>query len=69
MDVIGGVTNAELQEDQVPIVASLPGVVTTTTDPRLAAYGSAEFLRAWAEQPGLTGRWQRKVVGRATSLW
>ncbi|WP_392840851.1 DUF6368 family protein [Streptomyces sp. LN500] len=52
MDVIGGVANAELQEDQVPIVAGLPGVVALLTDPWPAAYGSAEFLRAWAKQPG-----------------
>lgn len=52
MDVIGGVANAELREDQVPIVAGLPGIVATTTDPWPAAYGSAEFLRAWSEQPG-----------------
>ncbi|WP_137951216.1 DUF6368 family protein [Streptomyces avermitilis] len=52
MDVIGGVAHAELREDQVPIVAGLPGVVTTTPDPWPAAYGSAEFLRAWTRQPG-----------------
>lgn len=51
MDLIGGVANAELREDQVPIVAGLPGIVATTTDPWPAAYGSAEFLRAWAHQP------------------
>ncbi|MFB7168156.1 DUF6368 family protein [Streptomyces sp. NPDC056242] len=52
MDVIGGVANAELREDQIPIVAGLPGIVATRTDPWPAAYGSAEFLRAWAQQPG-----------------
>ncbi|MEU2777875.1 DUF6368 family protein [Streptomyces sp. NPDC007162] len=52
MDVIGGVASAELREDQVSIVAGLPGIVATTTDPWPAAYGSAEFLRAWAQQPG-----------------
>ncbi|MET7899689.1 DUF6368 family protein [Streptomyces mirabilis] len=52
MDLIGGVANAELREDQVPIAAGLPGVVATTTNPWPAAYGSAEFLRAWTEQPG-----------------
>lgn len=52
MDVIGGVANAELHEDQVPIVAGLPGIVATMKDPWPAAYGSAEFLRAWARQPG-----------------
>jgi hypothetical protein len=52
MDVIGGVANAELREDQVPIVAGLPGIIATMTDPWPAACGSAEFLRAWAQQPG-----------------
>ncbi|MGW3177543.1 DUF6368 family protein [Streptomyces sp. NPDC001153] len=52
MDVIGGVVNAELREDQVPIVAGLPGVIAMVTDPLPTTYGSAEFLRAWARQPG-----------------
>ncbi|MEU6765514.1 DUF6368 family protein [Streptomyces sp. NPDC046853] len=52
MDVIGGVANAELREDQAPIVAGLPGVLVTVTEPHEAAYGSARFLRAWAAAPG-----------------
>lgn len=52
MDVIGGVAHAELLEEQVPIVTALPGVIATMTEPWPAAYGSAEFLRAWARQPG-----------------
>ncbi|MGA4850741.1 DUF6368 family protein [Streptomyces sp. G5(2025)] len=52
MDLIGGVANIELLEDQVPIVTRLPGLVVTMTDPWPAAYGSAEFLRAWVRQPG-----------------
>ncbi|MFF5020164.1 DUF6368 family protein [Streptomyces sp. NPDC001165] len=52
MEVIGGVANAELREDQVSIVAGLPGIVATTTDPWPAVYGSAEFLREWSAQPG-----------------
>ncbi|MFI0968450.1 DUF6368 family protein [Streptomyces sp. NPDC021080] len=52
MDVIGGVANAELREDQVPIVAGLPGIVATTTDPWPAVYGSAELLREWSKQSG-----------------
>jgi hypothetical protein len=35
----------------VPIVAGLRGVIATVTDPWPTAYGSAEFLRAWAQQP------------------
>ncbi|MEU7036406.1 DUF6368 family protein [Streptomyces sp. NPDC046237] len=53
MDVLAGVSHVEPREDQVPIVAGLPGVIATTTDPWPAVYGSAEFLRAWAQQPGL----------------
>ncbi|MEW2127410.1 DUF6368 family protein [Streptomyces sp. NPDC007259] len=52
IDVGGGVVNAELREDQVPMVAGLPGVIATTTGPWPAACGSAEFLRARAQQPG-----------------
>lgn len=51
MDVIFGVVNAELWEEQVSIVAGLPGVIAMVTDPWPTAYGSAEFLRAWAQQP------------------
>ncbi|WP_143076718.1 DUF6368 family protein [Streptomyces sp. MUSC 14] len=51
MDIIGGAANAELRDDQVPIVAGLPGIVAKTTDPWPAVYGTAEFLRAWARQP------------------
>ncbi|WP_425347954.1 DUF6368 family protein [Streptomyces durhamensis] len=32
--------------------ADLPGIIAVTTGPWPAAYGSAEFLRAWTEQPG-----------------
>ncbi|MFD1829290.1 DUF6368 family protein [Streptomyces desertarenae] len=52
MDVIDGVTNAELREDQMPIVASLPGVIATVPEPWPTVYGSAEFLKTWAQQPG-----------------
>ncbi|MGV9425806.1 DUF6368 family protein [Streptomyces sp. NPDC003656] len=53
MDVLDGVANAELRDDKVPLVADLPGIAATTTNPWPAIYGSAEFLRAWAaRQPG-----------------
>ncbi|MFF1557680.1 DUF6368 family protein [Streptomyces sp. NPDC058279] len=52
MNVTGGVAHAELRDDHVPIVAGLAGIVATMTDPRPVAYGFAEFLRAWARQPG-----------------
>ncbi|MDX3576181.1 DUF6368 family protein [Streptomyces sp. FL07-04A] len=51
VDVIGGIVNAELREDQVSLVAGPPGVIATTTWPWPAVYGSAEFLRAWARLP------------------
>ncbi|MFI1329760.1 DUF6368 family protein [Streptomyces sp. NPDC020845] len=34
------------------LVSGLPGVMALMTDPWATAHGSAEFLRAWAEQPG-----------------
>ncbi|CAM5669039.1 hypothetical protein SAVIM338S_06977 [Streptomyces avidinii] len=52
MDVIGGVANVELEAGQAPIVAGLPGVIALRADSWAAAYGSAEFLRSWARQPG-----------------
>jgi hypothetical protein len=52
MDITGGVANAELREDQVPIVSGLPGLAIMATEPWPVAYGSATFLRAWARQPG-----------------
>ncbi|MGV9341289.1 DUF6368 family protein [Streptomyces sp. NPDC003688] len=52
MDVLGGVANAELREDQVPFVSDLPGILATTPHPWPAAYGSAAFLRAWVREPG-----------------
>lgn len=51
VDVIGGVVNAELRADQIAIIAALPGLIATT-DSWHMGYGSAEFLRAWAAQPG-----------------
>ncbi|WP_446751006.1 DUF6368 family protein [Streptomyces sp. CLV115] len=51
-DVVGGVADAELREEQVPTVADLPGTVALLTDPWPAAYGSAEFLRVRVRQPG-----------------
>ncbi|MFJ1975539.1 DUF6368 family protein, partial [Streptomyces sp. NPDC087903] len=52
MDLTGGVASAELAADQVAAVAGLPGAIGVTPGSWPAAYGSAEFLRAWAEQPG-----------------
>ncbi|MFJ9774706.1 DUF6368 family protein [Kitasatospora sp. NPDC101157] len=52
MDVVGGVASAELRDDQVEVVAGLPGVLAMTEDPLPTVFGTAAFLRAWAAQPG-----------------
>ncbi|MFE0463296.1 DUF6368 family protein [Kitasatospora sp. NPDC058965] len=52
MEVVGGVANAELLDDQVAVVAGLPGVLAMTDGPVPNVLGTAEFLRAWAAQPG-----------------
>lgn len=52
MDVVGGVANAELLDEQVAIVDGLPGVLAMTDGPGPIACGAATFLRAWAAQPG-----------------
>ncbi|MFI7337684.1 DUF6368 family protein [Streptomyces sp. NPDC050085] len=52
MDVTGGVAHAELDEAQWPLVAGLPGLRATTLVPWPAVFGSAAFLRAWAQAPG-----------------
>ncbi|MET9105277.1 DUF6368 family protein [Streptomyces zhihengii] len=46
MDVIGGVVNVDLRQDQVQIVADLPGVIATTTGPRPQSRGRAARLPA-----------------------
>ncbi|WP_435243627.1 DUF6368 family protein [Streptomyces cucumeris] len=71
MDVIGGVANAALREDQVPIVATLPGVIATTSDPSPAVYGSAEFLRAWLNSPasGCSNSPPGVPQGSRTDVW
>ncbi|MER6089758.1 DUF6368 family protein [Streptomyces bluensis] len=50
MDVIGGVVKAELLDEQVSIVAGLPGVLGIANDDWMAL-GTAEFLRAWVGHP------------------
>ncbi|MFE5829413.1 DUF6368 family protein [Streptomyces sp. NPDC056488] len=50
MDVIGGVAKAELLDGQVAVVAGLPGVSGIADDDWMVL-GTAEFLRAWAEDP------------------
>ncbi|MEU3281899.1 DUF6368 family protein [Streptomyces antibioticus] len=51
MDVIGGVAKAELLDGQASVVAGLPGLSGIVDDDWMAL-GTAEFLRAWVEQPG-----------------
>ncbi|MEU9298624.1 hypothetical protein [Streptomyces sp. NPDC048266] len=58
---IGGVVNAELREEQVPIVAGLPAVVATMTDPWHAAYGSVKSLRAGPGNQIARNRWLAQV--------
>ncbi|MFF4520600.1 DUF6368 family protein [Streptomyces bluensis] len=50
MDVVGGVAKAELLDEQVSIVAGLPGVLGIANDDWMAL-GTAEFLRAWVGHP------------------
>ncbi|MFE5509617.1 DUF6368 family protein [Streptomyces sp. NPDC056529] len=50
MDVIGGVAKAELLDGQAVVVAGLPGV-SGIVDDDWTALGTAEFLRAWTEDP------------------
>ncbi|MFH8491031.1 DUF6368 family protein [Streptomyces longisporoflavus] len=50
MDVIGGVANVELLDEQASVVAGLPGVLGIASDDS-TALGSAEFLRAWVGHP------------------
>lgn len=55
MEVTGGIANAELAQGQRAIVDGLPGLIATkrTDWPTLpAAYGSAEFIKAWSRQSG-----------------
>ncbi|MET9143956.1 DUF6368 family protein [Streptomyces sp. NPDC057197] len=51
MDVTGGVVQAELHEDHVPVVTGLPGLVALTAGPLPTAFGTASFLRAWRGAP------------------
>jgi hypothetical protein len=52
VDVLGGVVKAELLEGQEAVVAGLPGVLGVTDEGYPMVLGTAEFLRAWVNQPG-----------------
>ncbi|MFJ7990441.1 DUF6368 family protein [Streptomyces sp. NPDC096351] len=52
VDVLGGVAKAELLEGQEAVVAGLPGVLGLTDGEYPMVLGTAEFLRAWVDQPG-----------------
>jgi len=41
----------ELHRDQVEAVRALPGLRALITEPWAQAYGSAQFVRAWAARP------------------
>jgi hypothetical protein len=51
MDVVGGIAVIELHRDQVEAVRALPGLRALITEPWAQAYGSAQFVRAWAARP------------------
>jgi hypothetical protein len=52
VDVLGGVVKAELLEGHEAVVAGLPGVLGLTDEEYPMVLGTAEFLRAWVDQPG-----------------
>ncbi|MEV7152353.1 DUF6368 family protein [Streptomyces sp. NPDC093084] len=52
VDVLGGVVKAELLEGQEAVVAGLPGVLGLTDAECPMVLGTAEFVRAWVDQPG-----------------
>ncbi|MFI1092711.1 DUF6368 family protein [Streptomyces sp. NPDC020917] len=52
IDVLGGVAKAELLEGQEAVVSGLPGVLGLTDEEYPMVLGTAEFLRAWVDQPG-----------------
>jgi hypothetical protein len=52
VDVLGGVVKAELLGGQEAVVAGLPGVLGLTDEGYPMVLGTAEFLRAWVNQPG-----------------
>jgi hypothetical protein len=51
MDFVGGVAVIELDREQVESVRALPGLCALVTGPGAEAYGSAQFVRAWAAHP------------------
>lgn len=52
VDVLGGVVKADLLEGQEAVVGGLPGVLGVTEEGYPMVFGTAEFLRAWVDQPG-----------------
>jgi hypothetical protein len=52
VDVLGGVVKAELLEGQRTVVTGLPGVLGVTDEGYPVVLGTAQFLRAWVDQPG-----------------
>jgi Family of unknown function (DUF6368) len=51
MDIVGGLASVELRAEHVEIAHTLPGLVALTTEPWTVAYGTAQFVRAWAAHP------------------
>jgi hypothetical protein len=52
VDVLGGVVKAGLLQGQESAVTGLPGVLGVTDEEYPVVLGTAEFLRAWVDQPG-----------------
>jgi hypothetical protein len=51
MDVVGGIADVEVDEEHLPIVSDLPGLVGLIPHPWYTALGTPAFLRAWAAHP------------------
>lgn len=51
MDIVGGVALIELHRERLAAVRTLPGLRALVTEPWAEAYGSAQFVRAWAAHP------------------
>lgn len=51
MDFVGGVAVVELYHEQAETVRALPGLQALVMEPWTEAYGSQQFVRAWAAHP------------------
>jgi hypothetical protein len=51
MEIVGGIASVELRAEHVEIARGLPGLVGLATERWTVAYGTAQFVRAWAAHP------------------